>query len=90
VFDLRAHAHAGTRAGRQQDQFTVALDNRLLTVQLTAEIRGEFPPGAQPDFTPRPAPGPDREPVVPDHLKIWLVVVILALVFLVYLIVTSR
>jgi hypothetical protein len=52
VFTLRAHAHAGTRNGRRHAQFTVLLDDATLTVDLTAEIQGEFPPGPGPDFTP--------------------------------------
>ena len=91
VFYLRAHAHAGTRNGRRHAQFTVIFDDTVLTVQLAAEIQGEFPPGSRPDFTPRPQPDLEwREPVIPEHLKIWLVAVVFALVFLVYLVVTTR
>jgi DnaJ domain len=60
VFYLRAHAHAGTRNGKQRAQFTVILDGTVLTVQLAAEIEGEFPPGSRPDFTPLPVPGAER------------------------------
>jgi hypothetical protein len=89
VFYLRAHAHAGTRNGRQQAQFTVIFDDTTLTVQLRAEIQGEFPAGSRPDFTPRPQPGGGRMSAVPAELQAWLVV-ILALVILLLVIVTSR
>jgi hypothetical protein len=59
VFYLRAHAHAGTPNGRRHAQFTVIVDDTTLTVQLTAEIQGEFPPGSRPDFTPLPQRGSD-------------------------------
>jgi hypothetical protein len=91
VFYLRAHAHAGTRNGRQHAQFTVIFDDTTLTVPLAAEIQGEFPPGSRPDFTPRPQADLEwHGPVLPGHLRIWLMAVILALVFLVYIIVTTR
>ena len=91
VFYLRAHAHAGTRNGRQHAQFTVIFDDTVLAVQLAAEIQGKFPPGSRPDFTPRPQPGPDwREPAVPEHVKVWLLVLAFALIFLVYMVVTAR
>jgi hypothetical protein len=88
VFYLRAHAHAGTRNGRQQAQFTVIFDDTTLTVQLRAEIQGEFPPGSRPDFTPRPQPGTGgRMAAVSAELRAWLVV-ILALVVLLLVIAT--
>ena len=91
VFCLRAHAHAGTPNGRQRAQFTVIFDDTVLTVALAAEVQGEFPPGSRPDFTPRPQPGLGwREPAVPEHLRVWLLVMVLALVFLVYMVVTMR
>jgi hypothetical protein len=91
VFYLRAHAHAGTRNGRQHAQFTVILDDTVLTVPLAAKIQGEFPPGSLPDFTPRAQAVPEMgAPAVREHLKIWLMAIILALVFLVYLVVTTR
>jgi hypothetical protein len=91
VFYLRAHAHAGTRNGRRHAQFTVIFDDTALTVPLAAEIQGEFPPGSPPDFTPRDQTGPEwGEPAVREHLKIWLMAMILGLVFLVYLVVTTR
>jgi hypothetical protein len=90
VFYLRAHAHAGTRNGRQQAQFTVIFDDTTLTVQLRAEIQGEFPPGSRPDFTPRPQPGTEgRMSAIPAELQAWLVV-IFALVILLLVIATSR
>lgn len=93
VFFLRAHAHAGTRSGRRKAQFTVIVHGTTLTVQLTAEIQGEFPPGSRPDFTPRPQPGTDEgrgpgipEDPIPGHLHPWIVVII-ALLFIMLLIV---
>jgi hypothetical protein len=56
VFSLRAHAHAGTGNGRRRAQFTVLIDDTTLTVDLTAEVQGEFPPGPGPDFTPLQQP----------------------------------
>ena len=55
MFYLRAHGHAGTPDGRQQGEFQVVFDDTTLTVQLTAQVEGEFPPGSRPDFSPRPA-----------------------------------
>ena len=84
VFYLRAHAHAGTPGGRQQAQFAVIFDDATLTVELTAEIEGEFAPGSRPDFTPRPQPGGGRLSFVSAELQAWLVVVMaLAVVLLV-------
>jgi len=89
VFHLRAHAHAGTRNGRQHAEFTVIFDDTTLTVQLRAEIQGEFPPGSRPDFTPLPQPGTEgRTAALPAELRAWLVV-ILALLILMLAIVTS-
>jgi hypothetical protein len=48
VFYLRAQAHAGVPNGRQHAQFTVTVDGTPLAVQLTAEVRGAFPPAAPP------------------------------------------
>jgi hypothetical protein len=90
VFYLRAHAHAGTRNGRQQADFTVIFDDTTLTVPLTADIQGEFPPGATPDFPPLLQPGPQgRWSALPAEVQAWLVVV-LALLILVLIIATSR
>jgi hypothetical protein len=89
VFYLRAHAHAGTPNGRQQAQFTVIFDDTALTVQLMAEIQGEFAPGSRPDFTPRPQPGLEqRKSAVPDPVQPWLMV-IFAMVFLLLMIATT-
>jgi hypothetical protein len=69
----------------------VIFDDTGLTVQLVAEIQGEFPPGSRPDFTPRPQPGLGwREPAIPKHLRVWLVAMVFALVFLVYMVVITR
>jgi hypothetical protein len=90
VFYLRAHAHADTRNGRQQAQFTVVFDDTTLTVPLTAEIRGEFPPGSMPDFPPLLQPGTaGRMSGVSAELQAWLVV-ILAMVILLLVVATSR
>jgi hypothetical protein len=90
VFYLRAHAHAGTRNGRQHAQFTVIFDDTTLTVPLTAEIQGEFPPGSMPDFPPLLQPGTEgRMSAVSAGLQAWLVV-IFALVILLLVIATSR
>jgi hypothetical protein len=86
VFYLRAHAHAGTPNGRMRAQFTVIFDDTTLTVQLAAEIQGEFPPGSRPDFTPRPQPGLERrQSAVLDDVLPWLVVCV-ALVVLLFMI----
>jgi DnaJ domain len=83
VFYLRAHAHAGTPRGRQQAQFAVIFDDATLTVQLTAEIQGEFPPGLQPDFTPLPQLGAGgRLSIVSAELQAWLVVILALVVVL--------
>jgi hypothetical protein len=86
VFYLRAHAHAGTPNGQQQAQFTVIFDDTTLTVQLTAEVQGEFPPGSRPDFTPRTQPGQEsREPAIAGDLLPWLTVLVaLALLLLIF------
>jgi hypothetical protein len=89
VFYLRAHAHGGTRSGRQEGQFTVVFDDTTLTVQLTAEIEGDFAPDSRPDFTPRPAAGAGgRLSFVSAELQAWLVV-ILVLVIALLIIATS-
>jgi DnaJ domain len=83
VFYLRAHAHAGIPGGRQQAQFAVIFDDATLTVQLTAEIQGEFPPGLQPDFTPLPQLGAGgRLSIVSAELQAWLVVILALVVVL--------
>jgi hypothetical protein len=90
VFYLRAHAHAGTPAGHQQAQFTVIFDDTTLTVQLRAQIEGEFPADSRPDFTPRSQPGAGgRLSAVSAELRAWLVV-ICALIALLLIIATSR
>jgi hypothetical protein len=77
VFYLRAHAHAGTPNGRQQAQFTVIFDDTALTVQLTAEIQGEFAPGSRPDFTPLTQPSEESpRPLAPFELRLWLVMLL--------------
>ena len=50
VFCLRAQAVARAANGRQQDQFTVTLDDTTVAVRLTAEIRGVPPPSPPPVF----------------------------------------
>ena len=90
VFYLRAHAHAGAPSGRQQGQFTVIFDDTTLTVQLTADIAGEFPPDSRPDFTRRAQPGATgRLSFIPAETQAWLIVVV-AMLILVLVIATSR
>jgi hypothetical protein len=77
IFYLRAYAHAGTRNGRQQDQFTVIFDETTLTVQLTAEVQGEFPPDARPDLPDLLQPGTKgRFSALRPETQAWLVVVL--------------
>jgi hypothetical protein len=89
VFYLRAHAHAGTPNGRQHAEFTVIFDDTALTVQLAAEIQGEFAPGSRPDFTPLPQAALGLKPVWPGHVQPWLVL-ILALAFVLIMIAITR
>jgi len=78
VFSLRARAAAGTANGRQQDHFTVTLDETTVTVALTAEIRGVPPPPPPPVFEAagpvpaprRPAPGRRRRSAGPAILAL--------------------
>ena len=78
VFYLRAAAHAEVPNGRQRAQFTVTLDGIPLTVQLTAEVRGAFPPASPPAFdTARHAPLEPRQ----AWMVVLLLVCILLLVF---------
>ena len=77
MFYLRAHAHAGTPNGRQQAQFTVIFDDTALTVQLAAEIQGEFAPGSRPDFTPLTQPSEESPgPLAPFERRLWLVMLL--------------
>jgi curved DNA-binding protein CbpA len=49
------------------------------------------PPQSRPDFAPGAQAGTERrEPLMPEHLKIWLLAVVFALILLVYLVVTTR
>ncbi len=90
VFSLRAHAYAGTPQGRRLDQFTVLIGDTTLTVDLTAEIQGEFPPGSRPDFTPlRPPEGGGRQADMATRLFIRFAVC-LALIVVLILIATYR
>ena len=78
VFYLRAAAHAEVPNGRQRAQFTVTLDGTPLTVPLTAEVRGAFPPASPPVFdTARHAPLEPRQ----AWMVVLLLVCILLLVF---------
>jgi len=52
VFYLRAQPHAGVPNGRQRAQFTVTVDDTPITVRLTAEVRGTFPPASPPVYQP--------------------------------------
>jgi hypothetical protein len=89
VFYLRAHAHAGTGRGRQQARFTVIFDDATLTVELAAEIQGEFPPDLQPDFTPLLPPAGGRLSFVSPELQAWLVVILALVVVLLVISVSS-
>jgi hypothetical protein len=73
VFYLRASGLPGTPSGRQHSQFTVTVDDTVLTVRLTAEFWGEFPPGPVPDFEPS-LPGPDMSWL--SWLRPWVLVIV--------------
>jgi hypothetical protein len=75
VFYLRAAAHAEVPNGRQRAQFTVTLDGTPLTVQLTAEVRGAFPPASPPAF--HTAKRTSLEP-----RQLWIGVLLIVCVFL--------
>jgi curved DNA-binding protein CbpA len=61
VFRLRATAHAGIPTGRHDADFRVTLDGTRVTIPLTAEVRGVFPPDSLPSYRPyRPARRPAR------------------------------
>jgi hypothetical protein len=83
VFYLRAAPHAGAPNGRQRAQFTVTLDDASVAVQLTAEIRGVFPPASPADSPP--LFGPARRGL-PTLWRLWIVValVILWIIILVW------
>lgn len=70
VFYLRARGRAGTPNGRQHAQFTVAVNDTVLAVELAAEFQGEFPAGPLPEPEP-PLPGPDLSWLVP-----WVLVIV--------------
>ena len=77
VFHLRAAAHSGGPKGQQHDQFTVTVNDTVLTVKLSAEFQGDFSAVAKPNFDP---PAPFQ---VPDWLAMilfWGVVVLIILV----------
>jgi hypothetical protein len=83
VFYLRAAPHAGAPNGRQRAQFTVTLDDASVAVQLTADIRGVFPPASPADSPP--LFGPARRGL-PTLWRLWIVValVILWIIILVW------
>jgi curved DNA-binding protein CbpA len=77
VFYLRAHAYAGTPSGRQEAQFAVIFDDTTLTVQLTAEVQGEFTPGSRPDFTPLTQPSEESpRPLAAFERRLWLLMLL--------------
>jgi hypothetical protein len=91
VFYLRAAGLAGIANGRQQSQFTVTVDDTVLTVRLTAEFQGEFPPGPQPDpgpFLPGPHPNPDLRPLLPSRGPAWVFSLALFIAFVVIIVLT--
>jgi hypothetical protein len=60
VFQLRAAAHSGGPTGPQHAQFTVTVNDTVLTVKLSADFQGDFSTIAEPNFEPpasRRAPG---------------------------------
>jgi curved DNA-binding protein CbpA len=85
VFYLRAQPHAGAPNGRQRAQFTVTLDDTALTVQLSAEIQGEFPPRSQPDFESPAQPDfgwPRPAPAIPPQIRIGIAILLAVLILL--------
>jgi hypothetical protein len=55
VFRLRAAAHSGGPQGQQHDQFTVTVNDTVLTVDLSAEFQGDFSAITEPNFgLPKP------------------------------------
>jgi hypothetical protein len=55
VFRLRAAAHSGGPKGQQHDQFTVTVNDTVLTADLSAEFQGDFSAVTKPDFDlPKP------------------------------------
>jgi hypothetical protein len=52
VFCLRAAAHSGGPKGQQHDQFTVTVNDTVLTADLSAEFQGDFSAVAEPNFDP--------------------------------------
>ena len=90
VFHLRAQPHAGTAEGRQRAQFTVIVDDTTLTVDLTADVQGEFPPGPVPPMKPLLLPDDGgRQADVATRLFIRLAAC-LALIIVLILIATYR
>ena len=60
VFHLRAAAHSGGPTGPQHAQFTVTVNDTVLTVKLSADFQGDFSTITEPNFEPpasRRAPG---------------------------------
>ena len=52
VFHLRAAAHSGGPTGPQHAQFTVTVNDTVLTVKLSADFQGDFSAIAEPNFKP--------------------------------------
>jgi hypothetical protein len=93
VFYLRAAGRAETPNGRQHGQFTVTVDDTVLTVRLAAEFQGEFPPGPEPDrapLLPDPDPDlyPDLTPLLPRRGLSLLYPWVLVIVFFIILVLT--
>ena len=81
VFHLRAAAHSGGPTGPRHAQFTVTVNDTVLTVKLTADFQGDFSTIAEPNFEPpgsRQAPG--RLAIIVEKHKALLETALLGLV----------
>jgi hypothetical protein len=80
VFHLRAAAHSGGPTGPQHAQFTVTVNDTVLTVKLSADFQGDFSAIAEPNFKP-PASrqAPSRLTIAMEKHRALLDTVLLAL-----------
>lgn len=91
VFYLRAEGRPETPNGRQHAQFTVTLDDTVLTVRLAAEFQGEFLANPLPDRRPPPSgphPNPGLKPLQPSRNLAWVFPLALCIAFLIIVILT--